>query len=83
LATIFQTKNYTSPVLDDLLMQAEKTLDPTKRLKNLEDASKLVIDDVAEIPIYSRTDNTAYDPTLVIHRDSYIGTYFWQVYRKG
>lgn len=84
LTSVFKSTNYSNAKFDQLLADAGKSLDSSKRLSDLEQASKIVIvEDVAEVPIYSRTDNTAYDPSLVVNRDSYIGPYFWKVYKKG
>ncbi len=83
LSSLFQNINYTSAPLDALLDQASKTIDPAKRLTDLQSASKLVIDDVGEVPIYSLTFNTTYNPNLMISRDTYNTTYFWHVYNKN
>lgn len=82
LSVLFQNPNYDNPKLDDLLESASVTIDPSKRLTDLKDASKLVIDDAAEVPIYSLTYNSIYRPDLDINRDTYYSTYFWQVYKK-
>jgi peptide/nickel transport system substrate-binding protein len=83
LSTLFVKPNYDSTELNTLLDQAGKTVDPAKRLTELQSASKLVIDDVGEVPIYSLTFNTTYNPKLMIKRDTSNATYFWQVYQKG
>jgi len=83
LATLFQNPNYNKPALDDLLSKAGTTIDPVKRLADLKSGSKLVIDDVAEVPIYSLDYNISFNQSLNITRDTYYTTYFWQTYKKS
>ncbi len=82
LATLFQNPNYDKTELNDLLDKAAITIDPVKRLTDLKNASKLVIDDVGEVPVYSLDYNVTYSQDLNITRDTYYTTYFWQTYKK-
>ena len=81
----FQNANYDNPAINKLIVQANKTLDPAKRLSLLQDISKLLMDDVAWVPLYSYTTHWMHDPTIVITKDlpgTTIGAYFWKVYAK-
>lgn len=83
-ANFQQTPNYSNAKFDALLDSASTTIDPTKRLADLKEASKIaVVDDIGEIPLYSMSYNVSYRSDLNIVRDTYITTYFWQVYKKG
>lgn len=82
IAVNFQSINYKNPKIDDLLTKAGTTIDQAKRLQYLQDASKILMDDVAWVPLYSIDDTSVQDPSLVIKRDNFNGSYFWQVYRQ-
>lgn len=81
----FQNANYSNPTVNKLIVQANKTLDPAKRLETLQSISKLLMDDVAWVPLYAYTTYWMYDPAYVITKDlpgTTIGTYFWKVYAR-
>jgi len=67
----FNSKNYDNPTLDAALATSNQTFDATKRKTQMQAASKLLIDDVAAVPLfenistyYVRSDlNYHVDPT--------------------
>jgi peptide/nickel transport system substrate-binding protein len=87
IATEFQGPNYDNPAVDTLMLDANKTFDPAKRLSVLKDASKTLMDDVAYAPIYSGVapyllDKSNYVMPVDIPATAYPGVYFWRVYQQ-
>ena len=87
IATEFQGPNYDNPTVDALMLDANKTFDPAKRLSILQDASKTLMDDVAYAPIYSGVapyllDKSNYIMPVDIPATAYPGVYFWRVYQQ-
>jgi len=78
--------NYKNPDLDKLYQQASTTLRSPDRLKLLEQANKLAMDDVAGFPIFVPDGiYFAAKSNLVMHTDNltnYIGLDFWKVYAQ-
>lgn len=86
LSAFADTPNYKNQAVIDLLTKAGSTLDANKRLGYLQQASKLMADDLGVVPIFSESgDQIIYDPSFVIQRDianNSIGVYFQKVYAK-
>ncbi len=66
---------------------ANKTTDQTQRLKALQDAAKLIMDDTAWIPLRYRVNSFAVRNGIVAQSDasagfSSLGVYFWKVYQE-
>ncbi len=81
----FQTAKYNNPTINKVIAKANTTLDSAKRLELLQTISKMLMDDVAWIPLYSYTTYWLYDPSYVITQDlpgTTIGAYYWKVYAK-
>jgi len=76
--------NYKNGDLDKLYQQASTTLNNQDRLKLLEQANKLAMDDVAGFPLFVPDGIFfAVKSNLVIHTDNltnYLGVDFWKVY---
>ncbi len=86
ILSVFKTPGvYDNTKADKLLAQASQTLDGSKRLVFLQQAAIALNDDVAGLPIYSRSDyyaqtNNSYKITSEIP-SSEAGAYFWKVYQ--
>ena len=71
---------YNNPKYDELLHQAAATADAAARMKLLEQAERIFIDDVAMIPIYHYTTKHMINPKvqgwafniLDVHRGKYL-----------
>jgi peptide/nickel transport system substrate-binding protein len=78
--------NYKNADLDKLYEQASTTLKTQDRLKLLEQANKLAMDDVAGFPMFVPDGiYFAVKSNLVLHTDNltnYIGVDFWKVYAQ-
>jgi peptide/nickel transport system substrate-binding protein len=83
---LVDSANYKNPDLDKLYQQASTTLRSPDRLKLLEQANKLAMDDVAGFPIFVPDGiYFAAKSNLVMHTDNltnYIGVDFWKVYAQ-
>jgi peptide/nickel transport system substrate-binding protein len=78
-----QTNNYKSDALDKALDSASKTVDQEKRLKYLQQASKVTVDDVAALPLYNRQRTWFMDKPYAVQFESLVsdpGVYFYKVY---
>lgn len=78
-----QTGNYKSADLDNLLEQASTTLNQEKRLKDLQQASKSLDENVAAIPLFNRQRPWFTDKSYAIQFDNVAadpGINFWKVY---
>ena len=73
---------YSNQQVSDLLDKASSTLDQNKRLVYLQQASKLLNDDLNVIPTYVVNAPYAFKKSLVVQPGIYAGPYFWQVYQK-
>lgn len=86
MAQYYDGNNYKNPVIAQLLIQANQTLDRAEHLKILQKAAKLGAEDVATIPYYYPAAGlNYYDSKFVLKRDipgSEVGIYFWKVYSK-
>lgn len=69
VSAYFQGVDYNDPTVNDLMSQANKTLDSAKRLELLQQVSTKLNDDVAYIPLYVRTQHYFTDPSFVLTRD--------------
>lgn len=78
--------NYKNPDLDKLFQQASTSLKSQDRLKLLEQANKLAMDDVAGFPLFVPDGiYFAAKSNLVLHTDNltnYMGVDFWKVYAQ-
>ncbi len=75
--------NYGNDKLDSLLTKANKTLDGTTRLATLQQVATILSDDVAAIPLYTRSEVTATAGPYVMTRDftaSGAGVFYRKVY---
>ncbi|AZR73393.1 hypothetical protein BBF96_08365 [Anoxybacter fermentans] len=52
----FNMGNYSNPEVDRLVEEAARTIDPEKRLKIMQQAVKVAIEDVAQIPLHYQED---------------------------
>ena len=86
LSDFIDAPNYKNSQLTTLNTQAASTLDAKKRLALLQEMSRLVADDRADIPMYSNLPMLVTHPkNVVLRRDSQsgsIGVYFAKVYQK-
>jgi peptide/nickel transport system substrate-binding protein len=74
-AGFVQSKNFDDPQVDALFTQAGQTLDSTKRLAILQQISRLLVQDRADLPLYSTPDNNwVVTPSLVLNQNSYYGS---------
>lgn len=79
------TPNYSNAKVNELIAKANTTIDASKRLATLQELSKVLMDDMAWIPLYLPQFAWAVDPTYVMPLDQLggsLGVYFWQVYQK-
>ncbi len=82
-AILQQIGIYHSDKVDSLLKQANQTFDATQRLSLLQQVGQVANDDVATIPLYTRTETTALAGPYVAKRDLPVnesGFFFWKVY---
>jgi peptide/nickel transport system substrate-binding protein len=83
---LVDSANYKNADLDKLYQQASTTLNTQDRLKLLEQANKLAMDDVAGFPLFVPDGiYFAVKSNLVMHTDNltnYIGVDFWKVYTQ-
>jgi peptide/nickel transport system substrate-binding protein len=83
---LVDSANYKNTDLDKLYQQASTTLNTQDRLKLLEQANKLAMDDVAGFPLFVPDGiYFAVKSNLVMHTDNltnYIGVDFWKVYTQ-
>jgi ABC-type transport system substrate-binding protein len=87
VATTIFTGNglYTNPKVDSLITEANKTIDASKRLVITKEISRTVMADVAWIPLYSSSINSAFTKkNYTITHDWYadLGVYFWKGYSQ-
>lgn len=68
-ANALATANYGSTKLTGLLSQASTEMNQSKRQKLLQDAGKVVDQDVAVVPLYTSEDTWLMDKTYVIKQD--------------
>lgn len=79
------TPNYSNPKVNELIAKANTTIDTSKRLATLQELSKVLMDDMAWIPLYLPQFAWAVDSSYVLPLDQLggsLGVYFWQVYQK-
>lgn len=80
-----QSKYYTNSQIDTLMEQSNTTLDQTKRLNDLQQISKLAMDDVAVVPLYSNIPNWVTAKSYVMTQDflsTDLGVLFYKVHLK-
>jgi peptide/nickel transport system substrate-binding protein len=76
---------YKNPQIDNLLNQAGSTLDPTSRVKILQNVSRIAAADIPVVPILYADRAYTLDKPYVMMSDipsADVGAYFWQVYQK-
>lgn len=84
--TTLPSANYNNPKLTDLLNQANMTVNPATRLKLLQQASSIVDQDVAVVPLGSTSDLWIMNKKYVIQQDmptGYLPVYFYKVHLKS
>jgi peptide/nickel transport system substrate-binding protein len=72
--------------VDALTAKANTTLDPNERLKILQETSKVLMDNMAWVPISVPIYTWGLDKSYVIQRDmpqQGVGIFFWKVYSRG
>lgn len=82
-ASILGTVNYTNQTASDLLDKAGQTLDQNTRLGYLKDISKLLVEDVAQLPLYSNSNVWVAKQPYVMNTDILgldVGVNFYKVY---
>jgi peptide/nickel transport system substrate-binding protein len=86
LSTFYNTPNYKNQTVVDLVAKANSTLDTTKRLGYLKQASHAMATDLGVEPVFVQSgDSIIYDASYVITRDvanNSLGIYFQKVYAK-
>jgi peptide/nickel transport system substrate-binding protein len=86
LTTIFQdSANYKNPKVDQLVEEASGTIDAQKRLNLLQEASKIIDDDAAIIPTYSKDLIWLMDKDYQITQDmpsTFLSAYLAKVYEQ-
>jgi len=61
-------RNYSNPVFDDLMAQADRELDPVKRMKILEQADAMMVDqELPILPLFHQVTLYMYDPAKLRH----------------
>lgn len=76
--------NYSNPVATKLIDTANGTFDRTIRQQQLQNITKILMDDVAWVPLYAKTGAVAASKPLVFTRDVPgigVGVFFWKVYQ--
>lgn len=88
-ADVYQTtlpeSNYNNPKVNDLLAQANTTLNPATRLKLLQQVAVLVDQDVPVVPLGTTADTWVMNKPYDIHQDTtsgYLPVYFYTVKLK-
>jgi peptide/nickel transport system substrate-binding protein len=82
-ASILGTVNYQNQTASDTLAKAGQTLDQSTRLGYLQEVSKLLVDDVAQLPLYSNSNVWVTKQPFVMSTDILgldIGVNFAKVY---
>jgi peptide/nickel transport system substrate-binding protein len=77
--------NYTNPTLYNLVNKASSTLDPSARLKILQQAETIVSQNVPVVPLYFDDDLYLMNKPYVVHQDMlgiYMGIYFNKVHLR-
>ncbi len=85
ISGIFSPTIYANPTLTKLVDEADATLASTKHITLLQQANKVMMDDVPIIPLYSRVNTWAMNKPYVMNPNYNVGelaTYFWKVYQK-
>jgi ABC-type transport system substrate-binding protein len=87
LSIFSDSANYTNQKVIDMIAQAQESFDSSKRLGLLQQASKLMSDDLGVIPMYTpKSTPITYDSSYIIQRDinssSQLGIYWAKVYAK-
>jgi peptide/nickel transport system substrate-binding protein len=75
--------DYNNKQINDLADQVSSTLDPTSRIKLLQQISQQVSKDIPDVPLYTETRHFILTKPYHLQTDipsASIGTYFWQVY---
>ena len=78
-------QDYDNAQVDSLANQASSTLDPSTRIKLLQQIAGQVAKDVPDIPLYSQTRSYALMKPYNVQVDipsTEAGVYFWQVYQQ-
>lgn len=81
-STIVNT-NYNNPTFFNLVNQATTTIDPSARLKLLQQAESILNQDIPVVPVYYQNNIYLMDKPYVIHQDLpalYISVYFSKVH---
>lgn len=84
-ALVIDTNTYKNPQLDTLYNQLSVTMDSAKRLQLMQQANKMIMDDMAVIPMYVPDSAYFWLQKPNIHAPQQMmtgmmGTYFWQAY---
>lgn len=75
--------NYTNTKLADILKKADSTLDQTARLNYYKEASEIVMDDVAVVPLYTNQPTWVASKPFVITQDMFandLNAYLYKIY---
>lgn len=85
MAGNFQTDFYSNSQVNALLKDAGSTLDQSKRIEYLQQASKILMEDVAWLPLFTFTNQWALSKNYVFNHNlktAGLGGYYWQVYAR-
>lgn len=83
LQTAVETPNYNNPALNNLVNKASVDLNPTTHIQLLQQASKLVSQQVPVVPFNYDTDYYVMDKPYVLHQDlssEFTSVYFYKVH---
>ena len=78
-----QSAYYKNPQIDKLLSESDSTLDQAKRLSDLQQVSKLAMDDTAVVPLYSNIPQWVTKQSYVLPQDllsTDLGVLFYKVH---
>lgn len=80
--SMFQTSYYSNDEANKLIEQIKSNINQAERLKHMQQVSKILVDDVAAIPLWSTKFVTGMDKKYDFNRDvlnGSFGVYFWQL----
>ena len=84
-ATFTGNNLYSNPKVEQLIAEANKTLDASKRLATTKEISRILMKDIAWVPLYTASINSSMTKkNYVLNRDFYgdLGYYFWKGYSQ-